>query len=633
MLTIETERRVTQFLITLSEEELKVQREKEELINDYDFNPYECFKFMDKNSKESIDYYDIFNFMKDNLEYITLHESFLIILYYDTKDQNFWSYENFVNYLLNGYSSLSQIRRFEFINSKEGMKDSVKKLLLDIFKSELELIHNTVPLVKKIKDRYDYNIADLFRSITNNCDIDKNNINDFMIRNGYDNFPEIKLNAIINRLSLSKNSLVTLCDLQRLFEVGYCDNIKNDLYESMFNCPKNKINEGYVKNESKYKINIEENNENNLSNNETTNTFSSNNFILNFDYNSEKNIDEDFNFINKFDYDRLNKKKDINYQNDDKQNFNHFNEMFIPEREIKENEKQEKDNNEFDINVFNEGNELENTISLTKQKYKVLNQMNKKNNNINNDINNNNDNSIFEIFEEKYFVDYLEYILRNEILIEKKKGELALRADFNIEDCIKIFKPNTQLNENFISQEDFIYGTHSLELTFNKEEIKLFFCKYDLMNNGYLTFSDFFDMLVPFNSKYREMVENRESLPYRPKYKINEIFLDSTKNYLKDLFQCICISEISIEKERHKLMRYLNSMSLDKIFYKMDKDKKGFLVQNDLFNYLKNWNVTILESESDLVFIRIDRDRNGIITLNDIITETSLVLSDNNQNI
>ncbi len=74
-------------------------------------------------------------------------------------------------------------------------------------------------------------------------------------------------------------------------------------------------------------------------------------------------------------------------------------------------------------------------------------------------------------------------------------------------------------------------------------------------------------------------------------------------------------------------------MSLDKIFYKMDKDKKGFLVPNDLFNYLKNWNVTILESESDLVFIRIDRDRNGIITLNDIITETSLVLSDNNQNI
>ncbi len=74
-------------------------------------------------------------------------------------------------------------------------------------------------------------------------------------------------------------------------------------------------------------------------------------------------------------------------------------------------------------------------------------------------------------------------------------------------------------------------------------------------------------------------------------------------------------------------------MSLDKIFYKMDKDKKGYIIPTDLLNYLKVWNITLLDSESDLVFIRMDRDRNGIITLNDIITETSLVLPENNQNI
>ena len=65
----------------------------------------------------------------------------------------------------------------------------------------------------------------------------------------------------------------------------------------------------------------------------------------------------------------------------------------------------------------------------------------------------------------------------------------------------------------------------------------------------------------------------------------------------------------------------------------MDKDKKGYIIPTDLLNYLKVWNITLLDSESDLVFIRMDRDRNGIITLNDIITETSLVLPENNQNI
>ena len=603
MLTIETERRVTQFLITLSEEELKVQRKKEELINNYDFNPFQCFQFLDTKSKESIDCYDIFNFMKSNYQYISLHECFLIILFYDTKDQNFWSYDNFVHYLINGYNNLSKNRRSDFINHKGKIKDTVIQLLLDIFKAELSLIHNTTPLVKKIKDRYDFSTEDLFRSLTKNCDINKKNINDFLIRNGYDNVPEIKLNAIINRLSLSKNSLVSYCDLQRLFDVGYSDNVKDDLYDSMLNCPYNKIDNGYIENESKYKINIEEdNNELNISNNDTTNTFTPNNnsnnrnYIYLYENNSEKNIN-------------LNDDNNINNNED--------------------NTKEENENNEYRNNNFNGENgeeELNNIISLTRQRYSALNRLNKESN-----IKNNND--IFEMPEEKFVAEYLEYILRNEILIEKKKGELALRADFNIDDCIKIFKPNIKLNENFISQAEFVYGSESLDLKFNEEEIKLLFCKYDLMNNGYLSFSDFFDMLVPFNSKYREMVENRQSMPYRPKYKINEIFLDDTKNYLKNVLQCICISEISIEKERHKLTRFLNSMSLDKIFYKMDKDKKGYIIPTDLLNYLKVWNITLLDSESDLVFIRMDRDRNGIITLNDIITETSLVLPENNQNI
>ena len=300
MLTIETERRVTKFLITLSEEELKVQRKKEELINNYEFNPYQCFQFLDKNSKDSIDCYDIFNFMKSNFEYITLHESFLIILFYDTKDQNFWSYDNFVNYLLNGYTNLNNIRRTEFINHKGKIKDTIIHLLLDIFKSELSLIHNTVPLVKRIKDRYDYSTADLYRSLTKNCDIDKKNINDFLIRNGYDNVPEIKINAIINRLSLSKNSLVSYCDLQRLFDIGYSDNVKGDLYESMLNCPYNKIDNGYIENESRYKINIEDNNDHNISNIDTANTFHSKNNNLNYDNKIDNNGEENINFnINK----------------------------------------------------------------------------------------------------------------------------------------------------------------------------------------------------------------------------------------------------------------------------------------------------------------------------------------------
>ena len=571
MLTIETERRIAKFLIILSEEESKVQRNKEKLLNNYDFNPYQCFKFLDKNSKEAIDCYDISNFMKENSEYITLQESFLIILYYDTKDQNFWSYDNFVNYLLNGFNSSYSNKEFDFSINKSQITDSVRSLLLNIFKSELDLIHTTIPLVNKIKQRYDYNIPDLFRSITSNNDIDKQNINQFLIRNGYDNISDNKLSAIINRLSLSKNELVSCCDLQRLFEVGYCDTSKRDLYESMLNCPKNIIDSGYNQNE---KSNI---------------AAEDNNTILNSD-----KKDYQINSSNYYNINNTNSKENI-YKYDKK---------IIDEEKI----------NDYEVE---ENKELLKNISLTNQKNKVLNKMEKKNK-----LNNEN---ALEIPEEKYFIEYLENILGNEVLIERKKIELSLRSDFNIEDCIQIFKTNG-MNDQIISKEDFIYGSQTLDLKFNTEEIELIFFKYDLENNGYLTFSDFFDMIVPFSCKYREMVENRLSMPYKPKYKTNEIFLGSTINYLKEVLQCICISETNLEKDRHKLKKYLNYMNLDKIFSKIDVNKKGFIVAKDLLNYLKNWNITLLDSESDLVFIRIDRDRNGIITLNDIINETSLVL-------
>jgi len=526
MLTIETERRVAKFLMTLSEEETKVQRVKNLLINDYDFNPYECFQYLDMNSKESIDGNDIFNFMKENYKYITLQESYLIILFYDTKDQNFWSYDNFVHFLTCDFQNSS------FNPShvhKNGIKNSIKNLLLNIFESELMLINNTLPLVQKIKERYDYDIDDLFRSITKSCYIDKQSINEFLIRNGYINCPEIKLKAIINRLSLGKNNSVTLCDLKRLLDVGYFTIIKDGSSQSNQNKKKFDMNEDFIKNQKS---------------------------INNYNVIGSNNLNEELN--------NEGQNKNIRY-------FRNFN----------------------DINYIN-----------------------------NNDMSINKDINIHDMSEEKYFIDYLELITGIEISIEKKKIEMALRADFNIEDCIKIFKPNNNLNDQIISLDDFIYGLQTLEFDFNNDKIKLLFRKYDLMNKGYLTFSNFFDMLVPFNRKYREMVENRQPMPYKVRYKINDIFLEGTINLLKDLLQYICLSEMNIEKERYKLIHNLNIANLDKIFYKIDENRKGFITPKDLSIYFQSSNI---ELESALIFIRMDKDRDGIITLNDIINEISLV--------
>ena len=547
MLSIETERIISKFLITLLEEESKIQRCKDELINNCNFNPYQCFTYIN-NIKDTIDNNDIYNFMNLNSINITLDESYLIILYFDIKSQNFWYFDNFIIFLINNYNILNNNKRLNFTSNKVQITDIIKQLLLNIFKAELQLIHKTIPLVNQIKKRYDYNINDLFKALSFN----KNNINTksldyFLIRNGHCSNSDMKLNSIINRLSLSKSDIVTFSDLQRLFEIGYCNKGKSDLYISMFNCPKDFIN-------------VEDKNEINEDINSTW-------YISNRDINSYRN-------------NTTNKKKDY-------------------KRKIISDDDEYKNN---DIIIYQENEEEK---INTPKKYNI------------NQINNSNYiNS--EIPEEKFFVDYLLYISGNEVLIEQNKCKLALKYDFNLEDCIKIFKSNDS-KEQYLSQNDFINGTQSLELKFDKEEIKLLFCRYDLMNNGYLTYDDFYNMIVPYDSKYREMVERRKQ-----KGKISE----TTQNYLKDLLQCMCISEISIEKERNKLMKYLNDMSLNKIFDKMDINKKGTISKKDLLNYLKSFNINIFDNNIDLLFNRLDRDKDGIINLNDIIMEISIVLTD-----
>lgn len=552
MLSIETERYIAKFFLVLSEEELKIQKNKDELINNNNFNPYLCFTYIN-NGKEKIDSKDIYNFMNNNSINITLEESYLMILYFDTKLQNYWSFENFVVFLLNNHNMSNNEKRLKFSNSKGQITDTIMKSLLNILKSELELIHKTLPLINQIKNKFDYDINNLYRALSFNKDIiNKKNINFFLKRNGYHNISEIKLNFIMNRLSLSKNNIISFSDLQRLFEVGYSEGEKSDLYASMINCLKNITIDN---DKNKKEMNEDNNNTGYLSDRVNLNSYRNSNY-------SNKKNDE---------------KREIIYNNN-------YNKKIVIHN--KENDEEKKNNSKsFHLNIIHYKNS--------------------------------------EISEEKFFIDYLRYILGNEILIEKNKSKLALKYDFNIEDSIRIFKTKN-IKEKFISQNDFICGTQFLDLKFDIEEIKLLFSRYDIMNNGYLTYNDFYEMILPFDKQYREMVEKRKS-----KGKINEM----TLKCLKDLMQCICISEISIEKERNKLMKYLNDMSISKIFNKIDIDKKGFLLQKDLFNYLKSWNINIFYNNINLLFNRLDRDKDGIINLNDIIMEISIVLPDEKINI
>ena len=114
MLTIETERRVSRFLYQLAKGEVEAEKRKLELISNSQFNPFQCYKCFDKKIRQRIECYDIVNFMKEYQQFCSLHEAALIILFYDKEEKNYWTYQNFINFLIVGYQNYTNAINFEY---------------------------------------------------------------------------------------------------------------------------------------------------------------------------------------------------------------------------------------------------------------------------------------------------------------------------------------------------------------------------------------------------------------------------------------------------------------------------------------------------------------------------------------
>jgi hypothetical protein len=64
MLSIETEARVAKLFLNLAEGEKSVEINRQVLADQLDFDPYQTFKRLDTQGKNSIDEFDIVDFLK-----------------------------------------------------------------------------------------------------------------------------------------------------------------------------------------------------------------------------------------------------------------------------------------------------------------------------------------------------------------------------------------------------------------------------------------------------------------------------------------------------------------------------------------------------------------------------------------
>ena len=190
-----------------------------------------------------------------------------------------------------------------------------------------------------------------------------------------------------------------------------------------------------------------------------------------------------------------------------------------------------------------------------------------------------------------------------------------------MDDAFIVFEHHPS-STNELNELDISTGLSALGIFPTASELKILIRRYSLLKTSTLNYGDFFDMLVPFDKDFRNIVERRPPSPFVPKFNRSDFFLGETKTLLADLMEKAIISENKIEVIRKRISKSFG-VDVREFIREIDEGKKGYLSVEDLRKFVKEKiNSESSDKDADLLFIRLDRDRDGKVQYEDIIYES-----------
>lgn len=635
MLSIQTEARIAKLFLEISRGENNIETTRRIMTNNYDFDSYQIFNYLDIKNKNRIDSLDIMNYLIYKQFSINDIESQLIILFYDQNFDGVLTFDEFKSLLLNENALNSKPTAINFLGK---VSPEIDDCLFHILINEVRLARNCISILQELKMRKDFNIHSIYHLLRGlNC-INCQNIKDFMNKKDVI-LSENDLISICKRLDLNKDGKIDLCELHAFFGYPDCSicclsspctscGIKdcNICFKDSVCYFHNRIHDDIFSKYIKENENIKENK-----------------FLFMEDLeklNSQKKIDanndnnEDFHQYNEKDENFKNKTQNnnnyktftqIKYDYNEKYNFNYNNSSTPKSLTLINNNKKNKSlaNNISKKLILRASPERKfnpNRISIPFNSNDI-NSKDKKNKNseINTDINDYLNNRLK--IDEKQFLNYLMEIMITEKKIEEQKIKLSLNKDFNCEDAFRIFEGDSK---DFISKEELKYGLYLLNINTSNLDLDLLMKQFSLKKEGILLFGNFFDIVVPFDKEYRNMVEERIPNSINVIRSPN-IFSFKTGNELKELFNLIIKEENKLNNIRKNFSRSLKKINLEEYFKEIDIMRNRYFNEHELLKYIKKKGIFVDENVSDLLFIRLDKNRNGIVEFEEIEKEINSV--------
>ena len=627
MLSPEIENLLLKLLLTIVRKEKQVEINRQNLSQNIEFDIFQIYSYLDKGKKNCIDSLNLLQFLHRNGIHPKKTEIDFLILFYDENNDKILSYNEFLNMILpNNNMTLRQFakRNIGLNNFENEISHEVEILFVKLLEREIDLIRSVDRIINEIKGQCDFDLHNIYHLlIGHESVINKNSLKNFFNKH-YVNYNESDIQLIMKRLDFNKDEKIEYEEFHKLFcfNEPYCRCLYNT--SNCYFCNPRLIPNGDSKimlkdispplninyyepkiecfPEKKY-INFSNNNCNDC--NKFNKQYNINNNIDNYSFmstnpndNSEY-ISKNLNLINlpeRYSNNNNNNINDINYNQ--YQN-NNINPNIIQNNYINSNNNLNQNENKINPNLYKKNPKID-----------TLNNFPPCNPNIYYCTKCNNLPCIcFEISYKKaedIFIQYIKECINIESKIEKAKIDLSLKNDFNVEDAFKIFEMD---DRRFISDSDLIYGLKSFEIYPSNKDIQLMKRRVNVKKTENILFSHFFDLVVPFEKDYRDIVERRKCSKNFPQFNKANIFLERTKKYFSNLINLIIECENKIENLRSNLNDVRRNVEY--IFQNIDKRNLGYINDIDLNNFLKLKEIYINNIDNCLLFIRLDKSKDG----------------------